>query len=118
MRRLPLVALPAMQCDDGCGACCGPVPVTKSEAYEILGYMRRHGVTPKADHGPLQCALFDGQRCTVHPVRPLLCRVFGHTPRLECSRGHNVNVGDEFIAQAVRDNGRAVGMLNDLVGAA
>mgnify|MGYP001593738764 FL=1 len=113
MRRLPV--FPSMQCDDGCGACCGPVPVTKGELYAIKLYLKRHGIVPNPSPPGLQCSLFDGQRCTVHPVRPLLCQAYGHSERLECYRGYNTNIPDVLVAQAVRDNGPAVGMLTELL---
>jgi len=104
-----------MRCDDGCGRCCGPVPVTARELGRVRAYMKQHGIKPNPNPAPLQCPLYDGQSCTVHPVRPLLCRVFGHTPRLDCCRGYNVNLPDQVIATAVRQNGKAVGLLGALL---
>ncbi len=112
-RRLPV--LPAMRCDDGCGRCCGPVPVTARELGRVRAYVKLHGIALVQHQSPLTCPLYDGTRCTVHPARPLLCRVFGHTPRLDCVHGYNTNVPDHVIATMVRQNGKAVGLLGDLL---
>ncbi len=113
-RRLPV--LPPMRCDDGCGKCCGPVPVTAREFGAIQKYVDRHAIEPVfRPDDPLRCPLFDGTRCTVHPVRPLICKVFGHTYRLDCPFGYNVNVSDRVIAGAILANGPALGLLGDLL---
>lgn len=28
----------------------------------------------------------------MYPVRPFMCRLFGHSPAMVCDRGHNVNI--------------------------
>lgn len=112
-RHLP--TLPPMRCDDGCGRCCGPVPVTAREWGTIRAYMREHGIKAQFTANPLSCPLYDGQRCTIHPARPFLCRAFGHTHRLECPHGYNVNVPDGVIRAGVRANGKALGLLPDLL---
>jgi hypothetical protein len=38
------------------------------------------------------CPWYQDGVCAVHPVRPLVCRVFGHSPALPCIRGYNTNV--------------------------
>lgn len=117
-KRLPVLTLPKMRCDDGCGRCCGPVPVTGAEYRGIVRHMKAHGLKPMpTDESSLTCPLFDGQRCMVHAVRPLLCRVFGHTFMLTCPHGFNVNLPEAVIRDAVRSNGLAVGLLPVLLAA-
>lgn len=61
----------------------------------MVTYARERGIRP-IDQG-LTCPWFQGGRCAVHPVRPMLCRLFGHVPQpqMQCSRGHNRNVSRE-----------------------
>jgi Fe-S-cluster containining protein len=78
--------LPTMGCDKGCDFCCTIAPASQSEYDKVLAYAAEHGIKPRVQ-GVL-CPWFQGGRCTVHPVRPLVCRVFGHAPDLRCPRGH------------------------------
>jgi hypothetical protein len=103
-----------MRCDDGCGQCCGPVPVTAPEKAAIERFLARTGVKGRADAGPLECPFYDG-KCTIYPVRPFICQAFGHTPRLVCPRGYNTNIADGQISQAIVRRGPAVAMLGELV---
>lgn len=77
--------LPAMQCDDGCGQCCGPVPASTAELAAIRAFITEHGVVPK-EQG-ITCPFYDG-KCGIYPVRPTLCRAFGHTKELKCAHGY------------------------------
>lgn len=99
MRKLPV--LPPMQCDDGCGECCGPVPASVAELAAIRAYIAEHGVVPK-EQG-ITCPFYQGGRCQVYPVRPTLCRAFGHTAELRCSRGHgDTALGDPALRNLLR----------------
>lgn len=112
MTRLPV--LQPMQCDDGCGRCCGPVPVTENELGAIRRYVARRGIEP-VDHGGLTCPLYIDGRCSVYPVRPFLCRVFGHVPALQCVRGYRGNpVPDKWARARIRRGGRAVALLTEV----
>lgn len=83
--------LPVMQCDPNCGECCGVVPCTQGEFVAVEAYAMENGLTPVAQG--LTCPWYQNGGCAVHPVRPAVCRLFGHVPQLECPRGYNVNVG-------------------------
>jgi Fe-S-cluster containining protein len=79
-----------MRCDTGCGECCGPVPVTAAELNRVRVHAAAKGVTPKKQG--IACPFYQEGQCAVHEVRPLLCRTFGHVPRMTCPRGYNVNI--------------------------
>ena len=85
--------LPAMQCDKGCTDCCTIVPASDREIAAIRDYATARGILPQ-QRGPLsiRCPFFQEGRCAVYPVRPMICRLFGHSPRLVCKHGYNVNV--------------------------
>lgn len=88
--------LPPMPCDRGCRDCCGPVAASDREIRRILAYIEAHGIEPtrppEMNHGVPVCPFFQEGRCAVYPVRPFVCRLFGHSPGLVCSRGYNHNI--------------------------
>jgi len=92
-----------MQCDVGCGDCCGPVPASKEEYATIAAYTKKQGITPKRNG--ITCPFYQQGRCAVHEVRPAICRVFGHTAQLSCSRGYNVNVDETIVHKHLRAAG-------------
>jgi Fe-S-cluster containining protein len=98
-RRLPVI--PAMKCDDGCGECCGVVPVTEAEYETIATYVASHDIKPR-EQG-LTCPFWQDGRCAVYDVRPLLCKLFGHTPGMTCSHGHNVNMRERDVRRMLKD---------------
>ena len=91
-----LSSLPKMRCDSECGECCTIVPVSEREIEAIREYAKLKDVVPQ-HNGPrtIQCPFFQGGGCAVYPVRPMLCRLYGHSPRLQCPRGYNNNVNPQ-----------------------
>ena len=71
-------------CIVGCHACCGPVTASSEE-------MARLPVKTEAEHdaalADLSCPHLGEQGCQVYGERPLICRLFGTTPRLLCPNG-------------------------------
>ena len=76
--------IPAFACEPGCHDCCGPVTTSSEE-------MARLPVKSDAEHdaalAELRCPHLGAKGCQVYAERPLICRVFGTTPRLVCPRG-------------------------------
>ena len=97
--------LPVMQCDDNCGKCCGIVPVTEKEFTRISAYVTRHHIQPIRQGG--ECPLYIGGKCSVHEVRPALCRAYGHTSLMQCPKGYNVNVPERKIRRFILRGGPA-----------
>lgn len=86
-------SLPVMQCDDGCGECCGPVFCRTNERQAVEAYAAANNIQPLRQG--ISCPWYQGGACSVHPVRPWICRYFGHTPTLVCCKGYNRNVTPE-----------------------
>lgn len=82
--------LPVMQCDSGCGRCCGPALCTKFEFHKIKEFIRDNDITPKRQG--ITCPLYIDGTCSVYAVRPMICKLFGHSEKLVCCNGHNVNI--------------------------
>lgn len=82
--------LPAMRCDIGCGKCCGPVGASPAEFEQISEYVRANGITPLRQGKT--CPMFQAGGCAIYPVRPAVCRLYGHVPEMRCPIGYNVNI--------------------------
>ena len=67
--------IPEVDCPYGCTKCCGPVPLSKSEAA-VLG---KTELMTNWDKETMNCEFMskDGTRCDVYEDRPFICRIFG-----------------------------------------
>lgn len=76
--------IPTFRCIVGCHDCCGPVTASSEE-------MTRLPVKSEAEHAAalaeLSCPHLGEHGCQVYEERPLICRLFGTTPRLLCPNG-------------------------------
>ena len=109
-----LKVLPAMQCDVGCGDCCGIVPVTVTEYNAIERYIKEKGIIPTVTTDGT-CPLYQEGTCSVYPVRPLICKAFGHVEEMPCTRGYNTNVPKHQVDRMIAANGKASRLLHELI---
>jgi len=76
--------IPGFTCIVGCHDCCGPVTASSEE-------MARLPLKTEAEHeaalAEWSCPHLGKQGCEVYGERPLICRLFGTTPRLPCPNG-------------------------------
>ena len=76
--------IPSFKCVPGCHDCCGPVTTSSEE-------MSRLPVKTAAEHeaalNEWNCVYLGPNGCEVYEERPLICRVFGTTPRMPCPEG-------------------------------
>jgi Fe-S-cluster containining protein len=93
-----------MRCDKGCGACCGPVICSDAEFDAVAAYVLKHDIRPRRQGQ--RCPLYIDGECSVYPVRPFICRAFGHATDLECERGYNVNIPLRRSNRLIDDYGR------------
>ncbi len=103
-----------MQCDEGCGDCCGMVPVTETEYQRVARFVKENGIVP-VEHTDGTCPVFIDGKCAVYKVRPLICDVFGHAEALPCSRGYGSPVPQREIDRMFRSNGQPTRLLHELV---
>ena len=64
-----------------CGECCSNIlPVCQKELYTIADYVMEHNIKPQWQlltmQNKLMCPYFDGKKCLIYEVRPLICREF------------------------------------------
>ena len=91
--------IPRFACVPGCHDCCGPVTAS---AEELLRLPVRSAAEHDAALAELNCVHLGPQGCQVYDQRPLICRLFGTTPRLPCPRGQGPEVPiDERVERQV-----------------
>ncbi|QXH35955.1 YkgJ family cysteine cluster protein [Pseudomonas muyukensis] len=76
--------IPSFECEPGCHDCCGPVTTS---AEEMARLPRKAQAEQDAALERLDCVHLGPDGCTVYQERPMICRLFGTTPRLACPRG-------------------------------
>lgn len=81
--------IPSFECIQGCHDCCGPVTTSTEE-------MARLPVKSEEEHdialANLSCPHLGENGCEVYAERPLICRLFGTTPKLACPNGRRPEV--------------------------
>ncbi len=94
---------PKMECK-GCGRCCGLIPCSEKEAVVIKAFMIEHKIEPIFHKDGLSCPLLgEDSRCMIYEVRPAICRAFGHSVKMVCPNGCNVDVDDSLVRVFVRN---------------
>ena len=78
--------IPEFMCAEGCHECCqnfGVPSRTPIEDERINDYLRKNEMMPgKAHHGT--CPYLNETGCSIYPVRPLICRLYGTAPNYRC----------------------------------
>lgn len=90
-RRIPILReqIPSFECIPGCHDCCGPVTTSSEEMARLPVKSDRQHEAALAD---LRCPHLGDDGCQVYAERPLICRLFGTTPRLACPNGQRPEV--------------------------
>lgn len=76
--------IPSFKCIVGCHDCCGPVTASSEEVARLP---TRTDAEHEAALAELNCVYLGKHGCEVYHERPLICRLFGTTPRLACPNG-------------------------------
>ncbi len=75
--------IPVFDCEPGCHDCCGPVTASSEEIAVLPSKSDAEHAASLADWS---CPYLGVEGCQVYAERPLICRLFGTTPRLACPR--------------------------------
>jgi Fe-S-cluster containining protein len=81
--------IPSFACKAGCHDCCGPVTASSEEMANLPFKSIADHEAALAD---LNCPHLGKNGCEVYGERPLICRLFGTTPRLPCPNGKRPEV--------------------------
>ncbi|MFZ6872642.1 YkgJ family cysteine cluster protein [Undibacterium sp. Di27W] len=76
--------IPSFECVPGCHDCCGPVTTS---SFEIAELPVKSDAQHEAALAELSCPYLAEKGCEVYDDRPIICRLFGTTPRLLCPHG-------------------------------
>jgi hypothetical protein len=76
--------IPSFTCIVGCHDCCGPVTASSEELARLPAKSEAEHAAALAE---LSCPHLGHHGCEVYAERPLICRLFGTTPRLLCPNG-------------------------------
>ena len=78
--------IPDFMCTQGCHECCrnfGVPSRTRIEDERIKSFLRKNAMKlGKANHGTSPYLNKTG--CSIYPVRPLICRLYGSAPNYRC----------------------------------
>jgi len=77
-------SIPSFACEPGCHDCCGPVTASSEEVSRLPQKNEAAHVEALANYN---CVYLGMNGCQVYEERPLICRLFGTTPRLLCPKG-------------------------------
>ena len=85
--------IPELMCTEGCYECCknfGVPSRTKVEDERLQTFFREHSMQPGEAKGHtcpyLDESLSEGG-CSIYPVRPFICRLYGTSPNYSCKMG-------------------------------
>lgn len=81
-----------------CGECCTNfLPVSKKECYKITEYVLKNNIIPQKHmlvmRNLLTCPYYDGKKCLIYEVRPLICREF------YCYKQASMELAEKFKAE-------------------
>ena len=81
--------IPEVGCPEGCVACCvnfGVPSRTEEEDRRIKAYLESQGRTIGTAQGT-RCPYVTANGCSIYPVRPFICRLYGASPNYRCRLG-------------------------------
>ena len=81
--------IPSFACKAGCHDCCGPVTTSPEEMANLPV---KSSAAHEAALAEMNCPHLGKNGCQVYAERPLICRLFGTTPRLPCPNGNRPEV--------------------------
>ena len=80
--------VPRVECKRLCGRSCGVIMASQWEVDRVVKFVRESRPRPCTGPDGITCGYLDGENvCSVHPVRPLVCRMFGAAEGLMCEHG-------------------------------
>lgn len=96
--------LPTLACQQRCQESCGPIEMSEAEWERIAARIGNQDLS--CDAQTLTCPLLVEGQCSVYPVRPMICRLWGLTEAMRCPHGCEPArwlsraEADQFLAQA------------------
>lgn len=84
-----------------CGECCSNfLPISQNEADIIQKYVIKHKIRPQRQllvmENRLSCPYYDGKKCLIYEIRPLICKEFYCYKRPSAELGKKFS-NDEYV---------------------
>lgn len=96
-----------------CGECCGPVPINEIEGKAIREFLNKNKPKYNKEYNFLLCKFRIDGKCSIYPVRPVLCRLMGVTRGMSCINGNSHDIdGMKFLNIFTT---KTLGLLNDVI---
>ena len=99
-----LLNIPAHMTCRNCGECCGVIPANAAEIAAIREYLDEHpdvrALAVKQSGNLTNCPFRNDKkrRCSIYPVRPMICRLCGVSIGKKCKYGNSVEInGYKFL---------------------
>lgn len=99
-----LLNIPAHKTCTNCGECCGAIPANDAEIQAIRNYLDKHpdirALAVRQSGRVLDCPFRDKEkrRCSIYPVRPMICRLCGVSQGMQCKYGNSMEIdGYRFL---------------------
>jgi Fe-S-cluster containining protein len=93
--------IPTFSCTPGCHDCCGPVTASSEEVSRLPEKTDQEHQDALAEYN---CPYLGENGCEVYDERPLICRLFGTTPRMPCPNNRAPEeMIDERIEKRIHD---------------
>ena len=82
----------------------------KEEQKHIQAYVDMHNVKVNILHDKLTCKFRVDGKCSIYPVRPMLCRLIGVTKGMKCKYGNTAEIDGKIYLSF-----KTIGLLNDVI---
>jgi len=101
--------IPSFDCKH-CNECCGPVIWFEPEDLLIKEYMSENNVKrivwtkEEFEKNNMKCPYLKNSRCSIYPVRPLVCRLQGVVSDLICKQKINqINISNDELKNILEE---------------
>ena len=102
LKRIKIIyaQIPSFECKH-CQMCSNPIFWIKPEEINIQEYLRKHNLSYitlseiEFLRNNMKCPYLQNNRCSIYPVRPLVCRLQGLIPELPCPNNKTVFLSKE-----------------------
>ncbi|MFH1102096.1 MAG: YkgJ family cysteine cluster protein [Methanobacteriota archaeon] len=84
-----------------CHQCCGPIAWFKPEELLIRDFLNKQGMeyvvwtTEEFTQHNNRCPYLKQDRCSIYPVRPIVCRLQGIIPQLPCQQHGTMSISPQ-----------------------
>ena len=92
--------IPSFECKH-CHMCSNPIYWFKPEEINIQEYLKKHHLSyltyseEEFRINDMKCPYLNRNRCSIYPVRPLVCRLQGLIPELSCPNNTTILLSRE-----------------------